>query len=54
MLLQDTIQEYRGRSPKQTRTAVRHHVVIVVGGFGGVQAAKRLAGAAVDITLVDQ
>src|ERR1700730_13679708 len=54
MLSQATIQEYRERNPKQTRTAARHHVVIVGGGFEGLEAAKRLAGAVVDITLVDQ
>ena len=54
MLSQATIQEYRERNPKQTRTAARNHVVIVVVGFGGLEAAKRLAGAAVDITLVEQ
>jgi NADH dehydrogenase len=32
----------------------RHHVVIVGGGFGGLEAAARLAGAPVRITLVDQ
>jgi NADH dehydrogenase len=33
---------------------VRHHVVIVGGGFGGLQAARGLAGAPVTIPLVDQ
>jgi NADH dehydrogenase len=32
----------------------RQRVVIVGGGFGGLEAIKRLAGAPVDITLVDQ
>ncbi|HEX4197513.1 MAG TPA: NAD(P)/FAD-dependent oxidoreductase [Caulobacteraceae bacterium] len=32
----------------------RRRVVIVGGGFGGLEAVKRLAGAPVDITLVDQ
>ncbi|HWW65124.1 MAG TPA: NAD(P)/FAD-dependent oxidoreductase [Sphingomonadaceae bacterium] len=32
----------------------RHHVLIVGGGFGGLQAARSLAGAPVSITLVDQ
>jgi len=32
----------------------RPHVVIVGGGFGGLAAAKALAGAAVDITLIDK
>jgi len=34
--------------------AKRPHVVIVGGGFGGLAAAKALAGAAVDITLIDK
>jgi NADH dehydrogenase len=32
----------------------RPHVVVVGGGFGGLSAARALAGAAVDITLVDR
>ncbi|HSO00493.1 MAG TPA: FAD-dependent oxidoreductase, partial [Candidatus Nanopelagicales bacterium] len=32
----------------------RPHVVIVGGGFGGLNAAKALGGAAVDVTLVDR
>ena len=34
--------------------AQRPHVVIIGGGFGGLQAAKSLAKAAVDITLIDK
>jgi NADH dehydrogenase len=33
---------------------VRPHVVVVGSGFGGLNAAKRLAGAAVDVTVVDR
>jgi NADH:ubiquinone reductase (H+-translocating) len=33
---------------------VTHRVVIVGGGFGGVKAATRLRGAAVDVTLIDK
>jgi len=36
------------------RDAGRHHVVIVGGGFGGLEAAAQLAGAPVVITLVDR
>jgi NADH:ubiquinone reductase (H+-translocating) len=36
------------------RSPARHRVVIVGGGFGGLEAAKELAGAPVDITLIDQ
>src|SRR5215211_5159664 len=32
----------------------RQHVVVVGGGFGGVQAVRKLRRAAVDITLVDR
>src|SRR4051795_2020097 len=32
----------------------RHHVVVVGGGFGGIEAVKRLARAPVDVTLVDR
>jgi NADH:ubiquinone reductase (H+-translocating) len=37
-----------------SRSAGRHHVVIVGGGFGGLEAANGLAGAPVDITVIDQ
>lgn len=40
----------RQASAKTTRP----HVIIVGGGFGGLAAAKALAGAAVDITLIDK
>ena len=39
---------------QQTRTAEPHRVVIVGAGFGGLEAAHRLAGAPVRITLVDR
>src|SRR5437016_5484319 len=32
----------------------RHRVVVVGGGFGGLQAVRKLNGAAVDVTLVDR
>ncbi|HEY7074105.1 MAG TPA: NAD(P)/FAD-dependent oxidoreductase [Solirubrobacteraceae bacterium] len=34
--------------------SARHRVVVVGGGFGGLQAARNLAGAPVDVTLVDR
>ena len=34
--------------------AKRPHVVIIGGGFGGLEAAKSLAKAEVDITLIDK
>jgi NADH:ubiquinone reductase (H+-translocating) len=40
--------------PAPPRSAGRHHVVIVGGGFGGLEAANGLAGAPVDITVIDQ
>ena len=36
------------------KTRKRPHVVIVGAGFGGLAAAKRLAGKAVDVTLIDR
>src|SRR3954466_15295705 len=39
---------------KPAATAARHHVVVVGGGFGGIEAVKRLARAPVDVTLVDR
>ena len=35
-------------------TGNRHHVVIVGAGFGGLQAARKLAGADVDVTLINR
>ena len=40
--------------PTRPRSASRPQVVIVGGGFGGLEAAKELAGLHVDITIVDQ
>ena len=37
-----------------TAAPARHHVVVVGGGFGGIEAAKRLARAPLDVTLVDR
>jgi NADH dehydrogenase len=42
-----------GQDPVQTG-GKRPHVVIVGGGFGGLAAAKALAGAPVDVTLIDK
>src|ERR1700679_4088854 len=39
---------------EQARTSEPHHVVIVGAGFGGLEAAHRLAGAPVKITLLDR
>src|ERR1700722_12830880 len=44
-------------APRRCRTvgmAIRPHVVIVGSGFGGLNAATRLAAAPVDITVVDR
>jgi NADH dehydrogenase len=40
--------------PPQQVASARHRVVVVGGGFGGLQTVKDLAGAPVDITLIDQ
>ena len=37
-----------------TAVPARHHVVVVGGGFGGIEAVKRLARAPLDVTLVDR
>ncbi len=38
----------------QTQSSTRPHVVIVGGGFGGLETAKRLRKSAVRVTLVDR
>jgi len=42
------------RQARATRPHPRHRVVIVGGGFGGLQAAKHLCRAGVEVTLVDR
>jgi NADH:ubiquinone reductase (H+-translocating) len=37
-----------------TKHSITHRVVVVGGGFGGIEAVKRLAHAPVDVTLVDR
>ncbi|QDL90326.1 NAD(P)/FAD-dependent oxidoreductase [Paroceanicella profunda] len=51
-----SIQTPSAASPLQPRPGPggKHRVVIVGGGFGGLETAKRLRGADVEITLVDQ
>src|SRR5438309_9636021 len=44
----------RGRDPMTTAPAKLHRVVIVGAGFGGLETTYRLAGAGVEITLVDR
>src|SRR2546430_492094 len=39
---------------QQSRSASRPRVVVIGGGFGGMNAVKRLRGAPVDVTLVDR
>ena len=43
-----------GDSPMTTAPAGSHRIVIVGAGFGGLEAAHRLAGAPVEITLIDR
>src|SRR3954453_15282372 len=48
MIRTSTISATSGAPPQ------RHRVVVIGGGFGGLQAAKHLANAPVDLTLVDR
>ena len=41
-------------APTADRPSSRHRVVVVGGGFGGLQAALALRRSAVDVTLVDR
>jgi NADH:ubiquinone reductase (H+-translocating) len=54
MILATDDQPAQRGDPAPFRPAGRHHVVIVGGGFGGLETANGLAGAPVEITLVDQ
>ena len=38
----------------RNKNAPMHRVVIIGAGFGGLAAAKRLAGRSVDVTIIDQ
>ena len=44
----------RGLEPGEREPAIRHRVVVVGGGFGGLQAALKLARLPVDVTLIDR
>jgi NADH:ubiquinone reductase (H+-translocating) len=44
----------RGLDPGEGKPAIRHRVVVVGGGFGGLQAALKLARLPVDVTLIDR
>jgi EmrB/QacA subfamily drug resistance transporter len=44
----------RGHGCSDRRSGVRHRVVVVGGGFGGLQAALKLARLPVDVTLIDR
>jgi NADH dehydrogenase len=43
-----------GGEPAKERNMARHRVVIIGGGFGGLSAAQKLAGADVEITIIDR
>jgi NADH:ubiquinone reductase (H+-translocating) len=45
---------YAGMSASSGPPSQRHRVVVIGGGFGGLQAAQHLASAPVDLTLVDR
>ena len=44
----------RGLEPGDGKPAIRHRVVVVGGGFGGLHAALKLARLPVDVTLIDR
>src|SRR5918992_4838961 len=48
------LRELTDRSSAPDATGSRHHVVVVGGGFGGLQAVSNLRRAPVEITLVDR
>jgi NADH dehydrogenase len=54
MLLSTGTPAAKRTDEEPPRSPAHHRVVIVGGGFGGLEAAKELAGAPVDITLIDQ
>jgi NADH:ubiquinone reductase (H+-translocating) len=54
MIASDESSIARRRPPVADRSEDRHRVVIVGGGFGGLEAVTGLAGAPVTITLIDQ
>src|SRR5258706_16338462 len=47
-------RKFKGIGGRNMTEVKRPKVVIVGGGFGGLSAAKKLAGKAVDVTLVDR
>jgi NADPH-dependent 2,4-dienoyl-CoA reductase/sulfur reductase-like enzyme len=48
------IRRTRGLEPGEESSSTRHRVVVVGGGFGGLQAALKLARLPVDVTLIDR
>jgi NADH:ubiquinone reductase (H+-translocating) len=54
MIASDESPIAKRRPPAADRSEHRHRVVIVGGGFGGLEAVTGLAGAPVTITLIDQ
>ena len=51
MVLKDQVLLFRG---KVRMTGGRHRVVVVGGGFGGINVTRALAGADVDVTVIDR
>jgi NADH:ubiquinone reductase (H+-translocating) len=54
MIASDESSIAKRRPPAADRSEGRHRIVIVGGGFGGLEAVTGLAGAPVTITLIDQ